>query len=282
MPGDIAGRFLRLRDVSASRGSGEHTRAGRCRGVAGRGRRLLPGVVWWLPRGTKLLWAAGVAAAGLCWLVAAAWVLGGTPSLGGVLLNRVVVIDPGHGGPDPGAVGPRGELEKDVVLEISRHLARYLTAAGVRALLTRDRDEDLSGLPPEVPDVKAIDLRRRAEIARGARADLFLCIHANATPSPHWRGAQTFYRPNHPDSARLARCIQRELVRVTRRTDRVALPGPKQYVLDNVTMPAVTVEVGFMSNPDEARLLTDPDYQKLVAWAIFLGTARYFAEGERP
>jgi len=239
-------------------------------------------VVWWLPRGTWLLWAVGLGAAILCWVVGGAWVLGGTPSVGGVLLNRVVVIDPGHGGPDPGAVGPRGELEKDVVLEIGRHLAGYLRAAGARAILTREGDEDLSGLPPDVPDVKAIDLKRRVEIAQGARADVFLCIHANSTPVPHWRGAQTFYRANHPDSARLARCIQRELVRITRRTDRVALPGPKQYVLDNVTMPAVTVEVGFMSNPEEARLLTDPDYQKLVAWAIFLGTARYFAEGGRP
>jgi N-acetylmuramoyl-L-alanine amidase len=243
---------------------------------------LLPRVVWWLPRGTRLLWAAGLGAAVLCWLAGAAWVLGRTPSLGGVLLNRVVVVDPGHGGPDPGAVGPRGELEKDVVLEIGRYLAAYLRAAGARAILTRERDEDLSGLPPDVPDVKAVDLKRRVEIAQESRADVFLCIHANATASPHWRGAQTFYRFNHPDSARLARCIQRELVRVTRRTDRVALPGPKQYVLDNVTMPAVTVEVGFMSNPEEARLLTDPDYQKLVAWAIFLGTARYFAEGEWP
>ncbi|MEW6546205.1 MAG: N-acetylmuramoyl-L-alanine amidase [Bacillota bacterium] len=239
-------------------------------------------MVWWLPRGTRLLWLAGLAGALLAWGIATSWVVGGGCSMVGVLLDRVVVIDPGHGGPDPGAVGPRGELEKDVVLGISLHLLRYFTAAGARAILTRDRDEDLSGLPPEVPDVKAIDLKRRVEIARGARADVFLCIHANATESPYWRGAQTFYRPNHPDSARLARCIQRELVRVTRRTDRVALPGPKQYVLDNVTMPAVTVEVGFMSNPEEARLLTDPDYQKLVAWAIFLGTARYFAEGERP
>lgn len=244
--------------------------------------RVLPRVVWWLPRSTRLLWLAGLGAVLVAWGAASSWVLGSARPLAGVLLDRAVVIDPGHGGPDPGAVGPRGELEKDVVLGISLHLKRYLEAAGARPILTRERDEDLSGLPPEVPDVKATDLRRRVEIAQSARADVFLCIHANATESPYWHGAQTFYRPNHPDSVRLARCIQRELVRVTRRTDRVALPGPKQYVLDNVTMPAVTVEVGFMSHPEEARLLTDPDYQKLVAWAIFLGTARFFAEGERP
>lgn len=245
-------------------------------------RRWLPRVVWWLPRSTRLLWLRGLVGVLVAWGVGASWVLGSSRPLAGILLGRVVVIDPGHGGPDPGAVGPRGELEKDVVLGISLHLRHYFTAAGARAILTRERDEDLSGLPPDVPDIKAIDLRRRVEIARGARADVFLCIHANATESSYWRGAQTFYRDNHPDSDRLARCIQRELVRVTRRTDRVALPGPKQYVLDNVPMPAVTVEVGFMSNPEEARLLTDSDYQKLVAWAIFLGTVRYFAEGERP
>lgn len=202
--------------------------------------------------------------------------------MAGALWERTVVLDPGHGGPDPGAVGPAGELEKDVVLAISLYLRDYLSAAGARVVLTRDKDEDLSGLPPEVPDTKAIDLRRRVEIAQQARADAFLCIHANATSSPYWRGAQTFYRPNHPDSGRLARCLQTELVSVTRRTDRVALPGAKQYVLDNVTMPAVTVEVGFLSNPQEASLLADPDYQKLVAWAIFRGLARYFAEGARP
>jgi len=247
--------------------------------------RALPRLraVWWLPRGTLLLWGAALGTVLLGAVVTVSWEAGANRWVASALQDRVVVIDPGHGGPDPGAVGPRGELEKDVVLAISTYLAEYLRAAGAHPVLTRSKDEDLSGLPPDVPDTKAIDLKRRVEIARQVRGEVFLCIHANATSSPIWHGAQTFYRPaQHADSARLARCIQTQLIEITRRTDRTALPGEKQYVLDNAPMPAVTVEVGFMSNPTEAALLSDPDYQRLVAWAIFLGTARFFAEGQRP
>lgn len=203
----------------------------------------------------------------------------------GLLAGRAVALDPGHGGPDPGAVGPGGVLEKHVVLAVALRLKHLLEQAGVTVYMTRDGDVDVSGLGSghSLRERWRAGLRRRVALVDGWDADVLVSIHANAVPSRRWSGGQVFYHPaGHPLSRLLATRIQEELVHITRRTRRGVSGHIEHYVLEHVRIPAVTVEVGFLSNPDEERLLNDPVYQDRLAWALFVGIARYFREAGLP
>ena len=104
---------------------------------------------------------------------------------------------------------------------------------------------------------------------------MYISIHANFFPSPQWSGAQTFYDENQPESERLAKAIQAALVERWGPNKRLAKAG-NYRVLRDTSMPAALVEVGFLSNPREAELLADPEYQTKVAEAIFVGLCTYF------
>lgn len=196
-----------------------------------------------------------------------------------VLRGVVVAVDPGHGGPDPGAVGGRGIREKDVVLAIALEVRNLLLEAGARPVLTRTEDRNLSDRAvPGLGSARRGELAARAQVAADAGAAIFVSIHANEfgkrTP---WQGAQVFYDPRgHPEGARLARALQAELASRTH-TRRLARPI-EQFVLARVPVPAATVEVGFLSNPKEEAMLADPGYQRRLAGAIVAGIARYVRE----
>lgn len=221
-------------------------------------------------------------------LAATALSLAGWFSAGGVwpalswgLAARAVVIDPGHGGVDPGAVGPGGTREKDVTLAVSLRLARLLEAAGARVILTRETDTDLSTPGKSLAARKREDLDNRLELAKDNQAQLYLSIQANAFGSV-WTGAQTFYHPESAAGGRLAKGIQAELRRVMGNTTRQA-KALDPYILrrlQEMDVPAAMVEVGFLSNPGEERLLGDPEYQERLAYAICAGVVRYLAEEE--
>ncbi|NPV27029.1 MAG: N-acetylmuramoyl-L-alanine amidase CwlD [Firmicutes bacterium] len=199
-------------------------------------------------------------------------------TLAWTVANKVIVIDPGHGGIDPGAVGPGGGLEKDIALAISKRLALTLSQAGAAVIMTRETDQDLSDANTgSLLERKREDLARRVAIANERNADLFISIHVNKFPGSKWRGAQTFYHLESENSRRLAVAIQTELVHNLKNTDRKA-KGDAFYIMRNTEMPAVTVEVGFISNPEEEQLLQDPLYQSKVAWAIYAGIVRYYSE----
>ncbi len=193
--------------------------------------------------------------------------------------NRLTLIDPGHGGPDPGASSPAGMREKDLVLDIGLSLRDYLEDAGCTVLMTRESDHDLSATPDaSLAERKRVDLHRRSEIIEASGADVVISLHANAVPSSRWRGAQVFYRPDRgPENERLARSIQQALVDITGETDRDINITVDQYILAQTELPAVNVEVGFLSNPRDAELLAEKLYRKKVAWAIHIGILRYFA-----
>ena len=193
------------------------------------------------------------------------------------LAHRLIVVDPGHGGVDPGAVGRGGALEKDITLAVALRLAELLRQGGATVLLTRETDTDLAD--PETWDLatrKKDDLARRVELANARRAQVFVSIHVNSFGSGAERGAQTFYRAGHPEGRRLATAIQREFQRrlATYREPKEA----DYYVLRNTRMPAVVVEVGFISHQAEERLMQDPAYQTKLAWCVYAGLVRYFAE----
>lgn len=203
-------------------------------------------------------------------------VFSGSPNHG--ISGRVIVIDAGHGGIDPGAVSARGIVEKQVTLEIARELEQLLKKAAVFVIMVRHGDYDLAdSSESHLLKRKRQDLARRVQIAQDAEADLYISIHANYFPSPIWSGAQTFYYEGQEADQKLARDIQTELVKHLGPNNRLAKAGDFR-VLRDTTMPAALVEVGFLSNPREAGLLADPLYQRRAAQAIFAGILRFYGE----
>jgi len=191
-----------------------------------------------------------------------------------------IVIDPGHGGVDPGAVGQGGALEKDVVMAIASKLAPMFQRVAIHTTMIRDGDVDLGGGVGTLRNQKRTDLARRVEIANQSGADIYLSLHANSFPSPRWSGAQTFYYPGKQDGEALAVAIQSELVKALPSNTRQARPG-EYYVLERTSMPAVVIEVGFLSNPREEELLQDPGYQRVIAEAIFKGVVQFLLQEAR-
>lgn len=198
------------------------------------------------------------------------------------LAGQTIVLDAGHGGPDGGAVSKQGIIEKDINLAVALYLRDYLQQAGAIVVMTREVDRDLAE-----PDTKGYskrkteDLKKRVRFIEEQQAKMLVSIHMNSIPSPRWRGAQTFYYLNNGNSANLADLIQEELRRNLENTDRVAKQSDKPvYVLEALKIPAVLVEVGFLSNPEEAALLGDDKYQRKVAASIYQGILRY-ASGEK-
>ncbi|BBW98195.1 N-acetylmuramoyl-L-alanine amidase CwlD [Geobacillus icigianus] len=198
------------------------------------------------------------------------------------LSGRIIVLDPGHGGPDGGAVG--GEvLEKEIALSVAKKLRDYLQQQGALVLMTRETDRDLAS--PSTRGYsrrKTEDLRERTALINQAEADLFISIHLNAIPSPRWRGAQTFYYGSLIENERLAKFIQAELRRNLENTDRSAKMIDTVYLLKHAKIPGALVEVGFLSNPDERELLASDHYQTKLAASIYKGVLRYFSNEPTP
>ncbi len=199
------------------------------------------------------------------------------------LANKVIVVDPGHGGIDPGSKGPTGAIEEDITLEVARKLATVLSQAGAIVLMTRESDMDLSDAEGgSLLARKRQDLSRRVALANEHEADAFISVHVNSFKSgPLEHGAQTFYQPGSEEGKKLATSIQSELVRMLRNTNRKA-KAVDYYTTRNAKMPAVIVEIGFISNAKEEKLMGDVDYQGKLAYVIYSGMVKYFAEHATP
>ncbi len=228
--------------------------------------------------------------------------------------NLVVAIDPGHGGQDPGAIGPTGKREKDVTLAVARELARQVNnTPGLRAFLTRDTDV-------------FIPLPMRAQRARAAKADIFISIHADAAENRSATGSSVYVLSTKGASSQRARWLADKEnaadliggVSLSRTEGTLAnvlldlaqsgnmkasedaaghvLGGLKRIgnnhkpnleranfaVLRTSDMPAMLVETAFISNPDEERRLVDPDYQRRIAGAVLDGVHTYFSRQPPP
>lgn len=184
--------------------------------------------------------------------------------------QKTVILDPGHGGWDPGKTGTNGDNEKDINLEIALLVQQYLEQAGAVVILTRNTDESLS-------DHKREDLARRTQLIEEAAGDILISIHQNSYPSPKIAGAQTFYHTGDPQGQALAECIQSRLKsELDPVNHRQAKANLDYYILKNSELPAAIVECGFLSNEAEEAKLNDADYQNQVAWSIYLGILDYF------
>ncbi|WP_078551206.1 N-acetylmuramoyl-L-alanine amidase CwlD [Bacillus alkalicellulosilyticus] len=193
------------------------------------------------------------------------------------LSGKVIVVDPGHGGLDGGATSKEGLLEKEVTLDIAFQLRDYLQEAGALVLMTREEDRDLADDDVRrVRDRKVQDLKRRVDMVNDSDADMFISIHLNAIPSPKWSGAQTFYNRSFDENKNMAKFVQDELRRNLENTTREAKPINNVFLIRKAEIPGVLVEVGFLSNPQEANLLSQKDYQQKVAASIYQGLLRFY------
>lgn len=191
------------------------------------------------------------------------------------LAGKVIVVDAGHGGIDPGANRP-GILEKDINLAIALQLKEVLNQHGAKVVLSRQTDIDLSSEcdNKQVRGRYLRDLAARVEMAEESDADLFISIHANAVNNSKRHGAEVFYYAKSESGKILAESIQAELCRVTN-INRIAKTAD-YFVLRRNKIPAALIEVGFITNPAERMLLHDPDYQQKLAEAIATGIRNYY------
>ena len=192
--------------------------------------------------------------------------------------SKCILIDAGHGGLDGGAVGKGGLVEKNVTLNVACFLHDYLQEAGAYVIMTREDDSELT--LRRKTGRKATDLRRRVELTEEKQVDLVISVHTNAIPSSKCFGAQTFYNPVREENQKLAEHIQDELTRILENTSRQPSQKNDVYILREIKRPTALVEVGFISHPEEAKLLGTGEYQRKVAASIYYGIAKYFLDSE--
>lgn len=185
-----------------------------------------------------------------------------------------IVVDAGHGGSDPGKVGVNDALEKDINLALALKLKDLLEQKEIEVVLTRDSDAGL--YPSDATNKKASDMQKRCEIITDANPLFTISLHQNSYPSADVKGAQVFYYGQSTKGEALANILQDNLVsRVDPDNRRVAKANESYYLLKKTPTPTVIVECGFLSNPAEADLLLDTDYQDKLARAIYMGILEY-------
>lgn len=188
--------------------------------------------------------------------------------------SNVIVIDPGHGGFDPGKVGINDALEKEINLSISFKLKTALEKEGYEIVLTRTTDTGLNTATDK--SKKSADMRNRVKVINDTKPLLAISIHQNSYPSESVKGAQVFYYKASEEGKKLAEIIQESMKRLLDSNNkRVAKDNSNYYMLTHTQCPTVIVECGFLSNQQEARMLLDEDYQEKVAMAITNGVKDY-------
>lgn len=179
-----------------------------------------------------------------------------------------VCIDAGHGELDPGAIGPKGLMEKDVTLAVTLNLGKNLKRSDIEVIYTRVDDN------PGFPSDERQNLANRVSIANTSNADCFVSIHCNSSTSETARGTETYCVEFGYNAEKLARAIQLELIKATGLRDR-GVKTSNFYVIRYTLMPAALVELAFISNPEEEKLLASKDFQERVAVAIAIGICNY-------
>lgn len=193
--------------------------------------------------------------------------------------KQTIVIDPGHGGFDPGKIGVNDALEKEINLAISFKVKTLLEQVGYQVVLTRTTDK---GLYEETDrKKKSADLKNRVTLINETKPVIAISIHQNSFPQASSKGAQVFYHGKSADGKVLADTLQDAIKEVINDGNhRIAKANESYYMLKNTTCPIVIVECGFLSNPTEADLLLKEEYQDKMAWAIQVGILRYLHQKE--
>jgi len=187
------------------------------------------------------------------------------------LLGRIIFVDPGHGGRDPGTMYGK-IMEKDIVLEISKELKEELIAKGAIVYMTRETDTDLSSRW----DVKKKrgDLYRRILMYKEKKAELYLSIHLNYYNSPSESGAEVLYNSINPENKKFGTILMNNFK--TKLGTKRILKKTDLYMYKNTTVPGVLIECGFLSNPNERYLLQRKSYQKKLSKIIVDSVITYY------
>lgn len=198
----------------------------------------------------------------------------------GVISDRVeektitIVIDPGHGGRDPGKIGVNNVKEKDVNLSIALKLKTLLEQNDIKVVMTRE--EDVGLYSEGISNKKRADLNERVRIIKDNGADLAVSIHQNSYPEEYVKGAQVFYYTESQQGKLLAETIQAQIIEtIADGNHRKAKPNNNYYMITRTECPLVIVECGFLSNIRESALLVEENYQEKMAYAIHLALLRY-------
>ena len=186
-----------------------------------------------------------------------------------VAAGKVIVIDSGHGGDDPGKIGINQAKEKDVNLKIAKKVKKRLKKEGWKVVMTREEDVMLGDA--EKGNRKIHDMKARVELINKTMPAMAVSIHQNSYQEAEIHGAQVFYYSHSQDGKRMAETIQRALLMADEENTRQAKGNDTYYLLKRTEVPTIIVECGFLSNPQEAEKLTEDGYQKKLAQAITSG-----------
>ena len=192
--------------------------------------------------------------------------------------NKVIVIDAGHGVPDEGAESSNGVSEAETNLNIALKLQSLLEQSGATVILTRSDENAIYDIDSKTLKQKKIsDLKNRVKIGNESSADIFVSIHLNKIPQQQYYGWQTFFKSGDEKSIALAKSIQNNLNEaIQRENTRVPMKLDTVYIMKNVEIPITIVECGFLSNPEEEKMLLNDEYQNKLAWGIYAGIVDYF------
>lgn len=189
------------------------------------------------------------------------------------LAHKLIVLDPGHGGSDSGAVGPGKTQEKDDTLAVAMKVKSLLEKGGAKVVMTRTTDVDVFG-----PNASGVDeLGARCDVANTRKADLFLSIHCNSFTNASVNGAATYYYPKSDYDLMFAQALQNSYIQATGLQDRGTFQA-NFYVVKHTTMPAALIELAFISNPDEEKKLSDNQFQQTMAQGIAQGINSFFLQ----
>lgn len=191
-----------------------------------------------------------------------------------------IIIDPGHGGEDGGA-SVENSIEKNLNLSISKCIYDIYSVFGYNSRLTRTEDTMLYDYYNDLDNYrgkrKTYDLRNRLRLAEESGAELFVGVHMNKFPQEKYKGLQTYYSPNTSASQKVATVIQSYSKKYLMPENNREIKKATQsiYILNKITIPAVLIECGFLSNPEERALLESSEYQQKIAAVVFSSTAEY-------
>ncbi len=195
-----------------------------------------------------------------------------TFDIGGGIKGKMITLDPGHGGTDPGAIGKQGTKEKDITLKIAMKVRDYLLDKGAQVSMTRTNDKDVFG--PDATDAQ--ELQARVDVAQANDADLFVSIHCNASTNPNIGGISSYFFPKTDYDKIAASAIQDDLTKKFGLDD-LGVRQANFYVNKRSSMPTVLIETAFISNQKEEKLLRSNWFQSKMAKAIADGIEDYFA-----
>lgn len=184
--------------------------------------------------------------------------------------GHTLVVDPGHGGSDSGAIGVGGLRECDVTFDVSMKMKKILENSGAKVIMTRTTDVDVYGRNASASQ----ELQARCDYVT-PKSDIFVCVHANAASNPEGKGTETYYCAGSGKGRQLAEAIQDNIIDLGKTVDR-GIKTANFYVLKHTSVPAVLIELGFVTNRHDADLLGDKDFRSKLAYAICKGIARYY------